>query len=296
MICFLLSVCYKSVEMAERLLYVCSDSSLDLFPANTPSAFINKLYDPIILDNKIDYEVALKNIIYPKTHYIPQKNLKICIKYEKSTLNKYIHKIDMSKIIGGDMTRILEAINEDINENLLIAVKKTTGIIIPKNSIVFTYHPGINRVVINLKKKIILPSNITSGYVGLEFDKEGSDMLGFSGNEILYVFTNKREVIFNETGVKAVNPPDPESGINYMLIYSDLIDPINFGDQLVSLLGVVDINTLRSNYDPTMYKPLNKKIIDQVSIKLADQKGRLIQYNDKCSTVCVLHLRPIKRE
>lgn len=82
-------------------------------------------------------------------------------------------------------------------------------------------------------------------------------------------------------------------GVDYMYVYTDIVQPTVFGGELVNIL---DCFTLESGKGKgihnTVYKALNTNILEQISIIITDQNGRRIHFNNGSSVTCVLHIRP----
>ena len=73
--------------------------------------------------------------------------------------------------------------------------------------------------------------------------------------------------------------PRDDGGIDHVLCYSDVVQPTQFGSQLVSILDAFIIEPGGAKaYSRTMYKNISKTHIDGISIKLRDQHGRPILF------------------
>ena len=72
----------------EHTVYLTSRGNLDIFPNNNPCEFVNRLYAPITLDTKYEYEIGLVYILYPNEYYAIVGNQ---YKNKITFYTKYIH-------------------------------------------------------------------------------------------------------------------------------------------------------------------------------------------------------------
>ena len=87
--------------------------------------------------------------------------------------------------------------------------------------------------------------------------------------------------------------PSPCCGVDYIYLYTDIIQPINFGGQLVNVLDCFTLqNGGNKGIHNSVYKTLNTQFIDQISIFISDQKGQHIHFLEDTTLTCVLHIRP----
>ena len=78
-----------------------------------------------------------------------------------------------------------------------------------------------------------------------------------------------------------------------MYSYTDIIHPTNFGNQLVNISDCFTLdNGGNKGIHNTQYKPLKNSYIDQISIIITGQNGRVINFKEESTLTCVLHIRP----
>ena len=88
-------------------------------------------------------------------------------------------------------------------------------------------------------------------------------------------------------------PINEKLGVDYMYLYTDIIQPSNFGSQLVNILDCFTLdNGGNKGIHNTLYKPLKNSYIDQISIIISDQNGKKINFKEDSTLTCVLHIRP----
>lgn len=91
---------------------------------------------------------------------------------------------------------------------------------------------------------------------------------------------------------KAFFPALRQGDIQYLLIYSDLVNPSRFSGQNVNILDAYSLSDgVSKGVHPTIYKSLKPRIIDSVSIKITDQRGRPVHFDYGCPVTCLLHIR-----
>ena len=79
-----------------------------------------------------------------------------------------------------------------------------------------------------------------------------------------------------------------------MNVYTDIIEPSYFGEQTVHLLDVIPLqNVFSKNGTLTMYKRVNRRILDSISIKITDENGVSIPFTDRVQVLIVLHFRRV---
>ena len=78
-----------------------------------------------------------------------------------------------------------------------------------------------------------------------------------------------------------------------MYLYTDVIQPSNFGSQLDNILDCFTLdNGGNKGIHNTLYKPLKNSyiLVDQISIIISDQNGRKINFKEDSTLTCVLHI------
>ena len=141
----------------------------------------------------------------------------------------------------------------------------------------------------------------------MEFSPHMAFVLGFDPAYRYSIFYQKRG---EEVPVSPPSTPDvliidpvkliapqsarPDSGNDYLYVYSDIITPTRFGNQIVNILDAIPLphETTSKGVNPIMYKPVATSTIQSVAIKITNQNGKPIHFEDGHSVTCVLHIRP----
>ena len=137
----------------EEVVYLTSLGSLDIYPNNTPCAFTNNLTPPIYLDSSREYEVGLVSILYPKQFYTVLKgdshfSISFISRIGEEEF-EYIYTPN-TNILAGDMSRIVEILNNEIYERLKLHLENYNIESIIKNKTLFCWNG--NNVTIHCTK------------------------------------------------------------------------------------------------------------------------------------------------
>ena len=278
----------------DHIIYLTSSGSRNLFPDNNPGNFTNRLPTPIILDNNVEYEVGLVSILYPDQYYAIQAesekfNIRVYTyqkKIGKTLLTVKIHK----DILAGNMKKIVKLVNENILEYMKIHFFDIFPHLFEKEDKIFRWNEDERRVEI-LSKKADSDLNVTDDIksITMQLNPGLADLLGFSTHSHYNIYSQRRP----KSVTKSSMPPSPRCGVDYIYLYTDIIQPSNFGGQLVNILDCFSLqNGGNKGIHNSIYKPLNTTFIDQISIMVRDQKARPIHFIEDSTILCVIHVRP----
>ena len=289
--------CYLFTSMTgDHIIYLTSSGSRDLFQENNPAKFINKLSSPIILDSNTEYEVGLISILYPDQYYAvvandPAYNIEIIAVKDMGVRvqSELVMKIPKN-ILAGDIKTIIEIINELFLGYVQSFSRSYFPYLFSENEGVFRWNEDERNIEIIRKHGDL--REIAAGRfvdISLRFKSGLATIFGFK-NDHLYNIYNVHGIVENH---KSSFPPSPRCGVDYIYLYTDVIQPTNFGGQLVNILDCFTLqNGGNKGIHNCIYKPLNTSFIDQISIFITDQKGRSIQFAEGSTLTCALHIRP----
>ena len=278
----------------EYTVYLTSIGCMDIYPANTPCEFVNRLSTPIILSNDHEYEVGLVSIMYPIDYYAILSNddefrIFLHTRYhnnnDEEVIHEYTYKPNIN-VIAGDMQKLVTVLNDDITSELKIYFG--------------------DRIAKFVKRGRILKWDDTQKKIALQYVKGESFRKGevktihmrFSGKaaHLLRFRIDTEYIIYGKdkaNGSLSSTFPSENCGVDYIYIYSDIIHPSPFAGKLVNILDCFHIDNGRNKgMHNTLYKTINTKILDQISIIITDQNGRKISFSENSSITCVLHIRP----
>ena len=280
----------------EHTVYLTSTGNLDVFPNNNPCEFVNRLSVPITLDPNYEYEIGLVSILYPNEYYAIVGNqyknkITFYTKYrEISKIHKYSYIIK-NNILAGDIERLIYCINNEIKLRLMVYFDVHYAKVFGKGDIFFwdkykkrigVHYTGGPRSTEARRKGDIEHVTMAMG--------EGiADVLGFHTNSLYSIRGDDHEMISTISS----SPINEKLGVDYMYLYMDVIQPSNFGSQLVNILDCFTLdNGSNKGIHNTLYKRLKKSYIDQISIMISDRNGRKINCKEDSTLTCVLHIRP----
>ena len=257
-------------------LYLTSNVNYEQFPKNCASAFTNLIRPVIPLTS--EYEVSLANIIFPRKIIRIKKedsNIKIgfTVYYHRPAEKQYHTSYELTytpqnDIVAQDIYDLIKCLDEDVKRFL-----RKYNIITKEQEFIFRYRKS--DTVVSYKPLIIEPKvNLIPSY-SINFSKKLSKLLGYRhGN-----FVKSPEIIYD---------------IESIFVYSDIVEASSIGSQSVHLLDVLPGDSVYcKNTVLTSYKRVTSRIIESISIKLNDQHGNQILFDDDVTTTIILHFRKL---
>ena len=265
-----------------EVIYLTSNGSLDLFPNNNACTFTNNITPHISLDNNKEYEMGLVSILFPKRFYAILKdnvNYEITFICKVGEIKDTYRYIPSNNILAGDVNLILESLNKDIYRKLEIYLENYDIHDIINNQKLFLWD-GNNTLI-----QCTEGDNIE---IEMIFSSDMAEILGFR-KDTSYKFHG---VNVREKAIYSSVPASPNKGLDYIYLYSDIIQPAYFGGQLVNILDCFVLeNHFNKGLNNVIYRPLNTSIINGISIKISDQRGRPIHFEENSTITCILHIR-----
>ena len=267
-----------------EVIYLTSNGSLDLYPHNNACNFTNNISPHISLDNNKEYEVGLASILFPNRFYAILRDDDTYKLTFTSTINGHEHRYQYTSsenILAGDMSLILKTLNHDIYKKLAVYLGNYNIDTFIKFKTLFSWNG--NNVVLQRTtgQKLTL---------AIQFSHNMGRVLGFR-SDVQYTFHDANKSL---EGIVSTLPASPVRGLDYVYIYTDIVQPTHFGGQLLNILDcfVFDGNH-NKGLNNLIYRPLNNTIITGVSIKLTDQNGTPIYFENGSTVTCILHLREV---
>lgn len=279
---------------SDHILYLTNTGNIDIYPDNNPAGFINTLATPIVLENNREYEVGLVSILYPDRYYgvlADNEDYNILVKtYQRmtaSTLTVKFHR----HILAGDMERIVKVVNKNIKQYLEAYYESKFKDLFPHGGNILDWDDSEKRVEIQC-----INNRITTGVardidgITVKIQPGLAKILGFNTDVAYEIFNNKKAPNNIHRSSKA---PSPRCGVDYIYLYTDIVQPSNFGGQLVNILDCFSLqNGGNRGIHNSIYKPLNTCFIDKISIAVRDQYARPIRFVEESSLTCAIHIRP----
>ena len=290
----------------EHTIYLSSFGCLELFPENDNSKFINRLSTPILLDLNTEYEVGLVSILCPDKYYAITANddkynitVKVTPKDPSQPSRTFSIPIKENVLVG-DMKKIIHIVNRNIVLYLKAALHGFFSKVFPKETILSWdddedksqlrfYVPDTDN---NITTFYVPDSDNTIGNIkeiSLQINSGLADLLGFR--------SDTEYSIFNITETKSSQHvssrlPSVDCGVEHMYIYTDIVHPTNFAGQLTNILDCFTLKNKGSKgFHNTVYKQLNTHLLNQISIRITDQRGKNIPFPEESTLVLLLHIR-----
>ena len=283
----------------EHIVILSSTADRDIFPENRGGAFVNKLQNEIILDSNLSHEVALMDVFFPKDYFGIIKDDPTCaitVHVTSAVLTggvevyqtaSYFSYIPRTNILAGDVQNIVDNINTELNE---VFARKAFFL---KAINVLLYDADANRVSLNLLQGVSCGVEGPACAIKLGFGERIASILGFESGEPYQFYSAASEGDHKTGRLISPFPPSPTAGLNYVMIYSDIVQRTPFGSRMVNILDIVNFDDKHTkSHHNTIYYPLNTNNLSSISIKLADQNGREIIFKKDSSVICLLRIRP----
>lgn len=271
--------------MADEIIYLTNLSDRDIFHRNAPWAFTNVLKVPLELKANLSYEVALRKLILPSERLLAWKNdssFQLNI-YGLSGAHRKELLLEYRPIMGmpPDYDLIIRRINTAVSEELS---KTLTENWMSKK--IFQYSDVYDRIMYT---DVTMEDLGDFGYLGFSVAENLANFLGLKANAEYQLFP----------GIKLVAAPHKPlltGGVDLGIVYCDLVEPVRYGNTLTPVLDIFPIDSGNGGMTSGimhkyLYKRINKRIIDSISIKMTDQMGRLLRFEEGTSVTLVLHIR-----
>ena len=295
------------MESNSMYVYLTSLGSSSYYPNNTVSTFTNKIH-PINLEFKRKYEVSLANILIPPNIYSVLKNdvrYTMKIHYEDEINAGWIESNVLyfeENVLKDDTYGIVKEMNnmlyKCLNKTLSSSDQRPFEMddifsrVESKNSTKVLY-----KIINNRETELYLRNYHAAGLgkIYFEFSPKLASILGFiPGETYEFLRSGKKSLDSSTLSVtpKRSHLMRTDGGIDYFVVYTNIITPTRFDNSLVNVLEVfsVDDHRTRDKYEQ-VYKPLDTNVIDEISIKICDQNGDPINFMDGQSLACILHIR-----
>ena len=277
----------------EYTVYLTSIGCKDIYPENSPCKFVNKLCTPIILSNDSEYEVGLVSVMYPIQYYAilsedDQFRIFLRTRYhnnnDEEVLHEYTYKPNIN-VIAGDMQKLVTVLNDDLIHELKVYFDVRLAKFVKRGRI-FRWDDTQKKIALQyVKGDSFKKGEVQTIHIG--FSGKDASLLGFR-SDTEYIIYGKNKA----NGSVSFTFPSENCGVDYLYIYSDIIHPSPFAGRLVNILDCFHVDNGRNKgMHNTLYKAINTKILDQISIIITDQNGRKINFSENSSVTCVLHIR-----
>ena len=278
----------------DKHVYLCNTLNLEKFKTNNVNKFTNILKPPLIFEENTVWEVALKSCLLPFEPYQEKSSnndiLEIVLIIEKkegNDINKYQYRISISynTLINKKPDRILKIIIDQLEKIAKLKVFSQLLSLQVDNLV-------ITKIIVSKLKTSGIFTNIYS--ISILFDTKTQDIFGLNSQMYhLYSFNNEitRDEINTIVGSKTINfeiKPSP-----YIIIYTDIIQPVSLASNNTSVLDVLpfgESRTVERKYSDLKYIPVIKNIIEDISIYIQNSGFKILKNHAESALLC-LHFR-----
>lgn len=259
----------------EFFIDVVSNGSMDTYPDNTLSKFINKLPQTIHLEG--EWVVGVHEIFYPITYDKPKVKIDFSLLYRAYDGNNFSGAINEIIVGEDDLIRdIFDKLNQKfqelVNNDEVEKVPKTGERIPPK--------------IEHLNNKVVItPGSTPSGRVMPMFlDREIQKKLGITDQDFflnLFKVMQGKLPVLQATSVSSIGTRS-----HLLFIYTDIIHEHFVGDTKARLIKVVPLT--KGLYESigymsitkAFYYPVRVRDLSTITILLADENGQEIKFTD----------------
>lgn len=146
-----------------------------------------------------------------------------------------------------------------------------------------------DRVTFKLKADNTVQMLIAHRHIGVTFDNDLRDILGFDNN------TYEGKGVYESS-----SPLSLTRHIQYFYFYSDICDMVRIGDTKAPLLAAIPFNAkecrllTEKRFNLPMYVPVKKTYISQITVAIYDDAGKLVPFHHDSITSLRLHFRKCK--
>ena len=267
------------MEGAEDLhIFLNSRFNVNEFPLNTSNGFTNVIKPSLALDSS--YEVALENFIFePDIFTIREGDKKYMVHVKVSFTDvdggfgHYMARYFPTKNFKAEnVFQLVHILDNDITEFLIKEriIKKDQGYIFRMVS-----HDSIDFKELNLRQ-----------------NHKTHDVEWNLGEGIARVMGIGETTFMNKAKLN-ITPLFPKK-LSCIYVYCDIIEPTYLGEQSVHLLDVIPLPHMHFKQGSlTIYKRVNRNVIDNISIRITDENGENINFEEHVSITAVLHFKRI---
>jgi hypothetical protein len=260
--------------------------------SNKANSFTNEIHP--ILNLQEEYEVTLQNYFFKPEFYSIIKNDELFqitlyfiyfLKGATVKLSGHVY-IPTENIYGANVEECIQNLEYDMREYFHKKQLIEKEEVWHRNGGIFIFQKNIGRIVF----PSLIPRSIEKEYDKVQL------IWKFSKLAMLFFglkYSQESITISHTDSITAAFPPNIYPQLDYIYVYTDIVETSHVGGKQVNLLDIIPIrNISHKNITINSYKRVKFSNINSISISLNDQNGRKIPFIDGCNTVCILHFKP----
>ena len=275
-------------------IFLSNINSIDKYIDNIPSKFTNDIVPGIQLNTSSDWEVALNSLILPFQGFnskflIDRKLYQIAWVITENGRNqtfKTTHKVTVA------ISDIFESNPEQIFKKFIRESEITTGknffnyILNVYNGFLivtgrYDTAPKDNGAFKNIVSIVLILNDNTQNLFGLDSQAYNLYTVNSNARNLKKQFTGGKKIGLEVT-------PSP-----HIKIYSDIIKPVNFGNQNLQILDILPFGQSKNHerkINELCYRKVNTSDIKNISIIIHDSGNRILE-NYTEHVILSLHFR-----
>lgn len=278
---------HHRAAMEDFYVYLSSGANVEEFKQNKNTKFTN-IFKPE-LDLRGEYDVGLENVYFKpdivRVNKADEKyKISVCV-YEFDNLDNTIYDgcwdyVPEHDLLGSNLKDFIANFNLDLTRFLV-----QNKVVDPKSPTKIVKIKGDNRIVFSRIKYLNKKEETASIVVGWMLNIGWKNVLGLENVGL------ERENVHIHTPTCPFPAKLPQPA-NWLYIYTDAIEPSSLGGQMVDLLGIVPMNHVQAkNTALTIYKRVRKSQIRDISIKVTNENGDPVHFEDGVELLLVLHFK-----
>ena len=291
--------------MESHYLYLTNTAGRNVFTGNTSSAFENLIH-PLSLDRSVEYEVGLANFLYPSLYYtLEAGNADYAMTVVSECHDRgQTHNLENMTYIPGfsvlgkptNMDTLVKKINRDFYNKFRSTYGEEIADKYLSEKEILSYDETHDRC--RVQHTYAPKSDIYMCDLSITFSRRLARILGFvEGRRYAFFISTPDEGRDARRDTRRDNlaraSPRYDGGVDFIYIYSDIVAPSRFGHDLVNILDAFAIrgSTAHKSSQPILYKPLLHREITSVAIKILDQDGFEVAFENDHALTIILHIR-----
>lgn len=239
-----------------------------------------------------EYEIGV--VDYPKVYYGILKNdyssrIEVWVTHHDVSEENILTYTPQTNIEANDIYYMLNIINAELTTLLEDKLGEDFSRYFAHRGF-FTYSEQFRRAQITVRKRFCREKHQFCK-IALKFGSRISDAMSMIYPSTYTVYEPPFMLVEVRGYIPAPYQPRTDGGIDFVLIFTDCVALTSFGGQRMNLLKAMFMAKTGGVYfHHTVYKPLNKSILDEIAVTINDQRGRPVNCREGRSITLLLHM------
>ena len=286
------------------IVYLSNRNSKKIYEENSCSRFTNDIIPPIVFDTAYKWEVGLISCILPFKDFESNKimndiyTFSIQIEFFKTdVINSSLERTIKTYDLNLPAHLFIQKNPKEIYQILIKYLDQKTGSDYNQDFLTFFfgYHKSCFTLTIQNSKSMLRNGNLENVLsISLNINRNMQTLLGLEDSYYKLYGINP---LSDGKGRLLIGNKPIQLGMihpNYIMIYSDIIEPSRFGNQFINILDILPFDNNNFSLDRKLnklcYKTVNKDIINSISIVIQDPNFNIMKnYSQDC--IITIHFR-----